>query len=131
VTQTAPPDLLRCSFCTKSQLDVRKLIAGPGVLICDECVELCNEILADEMDESARSARPAGDGPPSLKAWDGLADDELLEEMVRAHGAHHNVDLAVTRHVTALRERGVSWARIGEALGMARQSAWERFSGEE
>ena len=71
------------------------------------------------------------EAPPALKAWDGLSDDDLLGEMVRAHAAHHNVDRAVKRHVAALRERGISWARIGEALGMTRQSAWERFSGEE
>lgn len=47
---------LKCSFCGKSQEQVRKLIAGPGVYICDECVELCNEILDDELIEpSARS----------------------------------------------------------------------------
>ena len=39
---------LRCSFCGKSQREVRKLIAGPTVYICDECIELCNEIIADE-----------------------------------------------------------------------------------
>ncbi len=39
---------LRCSFCNKSQDDVRKLIAGPAVYICDECVEVCNDIIADE-----------------------------------------------------------------------------------
>lgn len=65
-----------------------------------------------------------------LSGGDGLSDDGLLEEMVRAY-AHQNVDRAVAHHVAALRERGVSWARIGEALGMTRQSAWERVSGEE
>ncbi|MBD0346659.1 MAG: ATP-dependent Clp protease ATP-binding subunit ClpX, partial [Coleofasciculus sp. Co-bin14] len=40
---------LRCSFCGKSSEQVRKLIAGPGVYICDECVELCNEILDEEL----------------------------------------------------------------------------------
>ena len=40
---------LKCSFCGKSQEQVRKLIAGPGVYICDECVELCNEILDEEL----------------------------------------------------------------------------------
>ena len=39
---------LKCSFCGKSQENVRKLIAGPGVYICNECVDLCNEILLDE-----------------------------------------------------------------------------------
>jgi biotin operon repressor len=50
--------------------------------------------------------------------------------MVKAHAAHANVDRAVRLHVQTLRDRGVTWARIGEALGMTRQSAWERFSGE-
>ncbi|MEC4895300.1 MAG: ATP-dependent protease ATP-binding subunit ClpX [Oscillatoria sp. PMC 1051.18] len=47
---------LKCSFCGKSQEQVRKLIAGPGVYICDECVELCNEILDEELLDSASSA---------------------------------------------------------------------------
>ncbi|MCH7586299.1 MAG: hypothetical protein IH941_14290, partial [Acidobacteria bacterium] len=38
-------DLLKCSFCGKSQKQVKKLIAGPGVYICDECIDLCNEII--------------------------------------------------------------------------------------
>lgn len=46
---------LKCSFCGKSQEQVRKLIAGPGVYICDECVELCNEILEEELMPSNRS----------------------------------------------------------------------------
>ena len=40
---------LKCSFCGKSQDQVRKLIAGPGVYICDECIELCNEIIEEEL----------------------------------------------------------------------------------
>ncbi|MFC8302563.1 ATP-dependent Clp protease ATP-binding subunit ClpX [Specibacter sp. NPDC057265] len=44
-------DLLKCSFCGKSQKQVRKLIAGPGVYICDECIELCNEIIDEELAE--------------------------------------------------------------------------------
>ncbi len=45
--------LLYCSFCGKSQHEVRKLIAGPSVFICDECVELCNDIIREEMEETA------------------------------------------------------------------------------
>ena len=45
-------DLLRCSFCGRKQDEVRKLIAGPTVYICDECVGLCNEIMAEELDSS-------------------------------------------------------------------------------
>ncbi len=48
--------LLYCSFCGKSQHEVRKLIAGPSVFICDECVELCNDIIREEMTESAEQS---------------------------------------------------------------------------
>ena len=46
-------DLLKCSFCGKSQKQVKKLIAGPGVYICDECIDLCNEIIEEELTENA------------------------------------------------------------------------------
>ncbi|HCE59971.1 MAG TPA: ATP-dependent Clp protease ATP-binding subunit ClpX, partial [Janibacter terrae] len=45
-------DLLKCSFCGKSQKQVKKLIAGPGVYICDECIDLCNEIIEEELTDS-------------------------------------------------------------------------------
>jgi ATP-dependent Clp protease ATP-binding subunit ClpX len=48
-------DLLRCSFCGKSQKQVKKLIAGPGVYICDECIELCNEIIEEELAEATET----------------------------------------------------------------------------
>ena len=50
---------LKCSFCGKSQEQVRKLIAGPGVYICDECVDLCNEILDEELFDSSAAAPQA------------------------------------------------------------------------
>jgi ATP-dependent Clp protease ATP-binding subunit ClpX len=46
-------DLLKCSFCGKTQKQVKKLIAGPGVYICDECIELCNEIIVEELAETS------------------------------------------------------------------------------
>jgi hypothetical protein len=136
VSRTASYEAWSCSFCAKSQFDVVKLVAGPGVYICNECVDLCSQIIAEELDGKGGLAgetvpSPKSHVPPTIKAWEGLSDEDLLGEMVRAHGAHQNVDRAVGQHVAALRARGVSWARIGEALGMTRQSAWERFSGEE
>ncbi len=63
---------LKCSFCGKSQEQVRKLIAGPGVYICDECIDLCNEILDEELVEHhGPQSRPAADGgrrSPARKA---------------------------------------------------------------
>src|ERR1043165_5052718 len=49
--------ILYCSFCGKSQHEVRKLIAGPSVFICDECVELCNDIIREGLEEKSAAAR--------------------------------------------------------------------------
>ena len=49
-------ELLKCSFCGKSQKQVQQLIAGPGVYICDECVELCNEIIDERQSEGTAQA---------------------------------------------------------------------------
>jgi len=55
--------LLYCSFCGKSQHEVRKLIAGPSVFVCDECVELCNDIIREEMQEKATRVVPSWPSP--------------------------------------------------------------------
>src|SRR5574341_2350412 len=52
MTKFGESDLLKCSFCGKSQKQVKKLIAGPGVYICDECIDLCNEIIEEELSET-------------------------------------------------------------------------------
>lgn len=125
-----------CSFCGKPQDQVDKVIAGPGVYICNECVDLCNQILSEQLglkevhDELQKRAADAG-APPQFKDPEEMSDTELLSEMVRIHRSHDQVDRAVAEVVQRLRQRGMSWARLGEALGMTRQSAWERFSGEE
>jgi len=53
-TESSADKILRCSFCSKTQHDVRKLIAGPTVYICEECVDLCNDILAEELREKPK-----------------------------------------------------------------------------
>src|ERR1051326_7026393 len=60
VKKAGETEVLRCSFCNKDQNDVRKLIAGPTVFICDECVEVCNDIIADDnkFDRTTRSSLP-------------------------------------------------------------------------
>lgn len=60
---------LKCSFCGKSQEQVRKLIAGPGVYICDECVDLCNEILDEELldTNTAAASQPTQKSEPAEK----------------------------------------------------------------
>src|SRR3954471_6473582 len=53
---------LHCSFCGKSQREVKKLIAGPNVYICDECIQLCNDIIAEEV-EKEETLNPTGKVP--------------------------------------------------------------------
>ena len=62
--------LLYCSFCGKSQHEVRKLIAGPSVFICDECVELCNDLIREEVQEGGE-AKESSDlpVPQEIKPW--------------------------------------------------------------
>ena len=60
--------LLYCSFCGKSQHEVRKLIAGPSVFICDECIELCNDIIRDESVAETAQAHPGAGGRRGVAA---------------------------------------------------------------
>jgi hypothetical protein len=111
-------DNLHCSFCLKDKAVVTKIVAGPGVYICNECVDLCQLIIAGE---------PARE----FTAWNEQPDDELLASMARTQAVVAQVDAAIHDHASVLRSRGVSWTRIGEALGVSKQAAWERFSGED
>ena len=87
MTAAAEADLF-CSFCGTSQAEVQKLIAGPGVYICDRCIDLCNTIIAD-------SLHP---------------DTEAMLERLRS--SSEELDELVQR----LKDAGVPWERIAEAL---------------
>jgi hypothetical protein len=107
---------LYCSFCSKSQHEVRKLITGPGsIYICDECVEICNQIIAD---------RPL----PRPMSHAEVPTERLLERLSPIEQAVQGKGSQLQSLVDTLRAREVSWAEIGAALGVSRQSAWERFS---
>lgn len=64
-----PEELLCCSFCGKSQNDVRKLIAGPGVYVCNECIDICNEIINDDEQTETASARTTIPKPQEIKGF--------------------------------------------------------------
>ena len=116
---------VRCSFCAKPSTEVAKVIAGPGVYICNECVGLCNDIL------QAEQHKPPELGT-QLPAWEEtMTDEQILDLLPRIAAVGGQTEASLQRLVTTLRERRVTWARIGAALQITRQSAWERFSGEE
>jgi hypothetical protein len=112
-----PTKTLYCSFCFKSQHEVKKLISSPGsIFICDECVGLCNEIIADR---PLNSKSPSPEELPTERLLERLGP---IEETVQGEGNQ------LQTVVDLLRSRKVSWAQIGAALGVSRQSAWERFT---
>ena len=90
--------LLYCSFCGKSQHEVRKLIAGPSVFICDECVELCNDIIREEMQEKAAAS---GNKLPKPKE----INDVLNEYVIGQDRAKKVLSVAVYNHYKRLEAR--------------------------
>lgn len=112
----------QCSFCLKDEGEIAQIVAGPGVFICNECVDLCTQIFQDA---------PVGKGPAELPYWKSMNDTQLVAQLPRIACVATQVEDNLHTWVQRARDRGVSWARIGQALGTSRQSAWERFSGEE
>jgi ATP-dependent Clp protease ATP-binding subunit ClpX len=90
--------LLYCSFCGKSQHEVRKLIAGPSVFICDECVELCNDIIREELDERAERGRDKLPKPSEIK---GVLDEYVIGQQT----AKKVLAVAVYNHYKRLETR--------------------------
>lgn len=106
-------DLLKCSFCGKSQKQVKKLIAGPGVYICDECIELCNEIIESEVEDSQDSALDELPKPSEIHAF-------LDEYVVGQDAAKRNLAVAVYNHYKRIRV-GASLGR-GDAVELAKSN---------
>src|SRR6188472_920522 len=91
--------LLYCSFCGKSQHEVRKLIAGPSVFVCDECVELCNDIIREELEDRAERARDKLPKPSEIK--------KVLDEyVIGQERAKKTLSVAVYNHYKRLQTRG-------------------------
>ncbi len=91
--------LLYCSFCGKSQHEVRKLIAGPSVFVCDECVELCNDIIREELEEKAEKTREKLPKPQEIKRV-------LDEYVIGQERAKKVLSVAVYNHYKRLQSKG-------------------------
>jgi ATP-dependent Clp protease ATP-binding subunit ClpX len=93
-------DLLKCSFCGKSQKQVQQLIAGPGVYICDECVELCNEIIEERLAEAGEETSSEFDLPKPKEIY------AFLEEyVIGQEAAKIALSVAVYNHYKRIRAR--------------------------
>jgi ATP-dependent Clp protease ATP-binding subunit ClpX len=107
--------LLYCSFCGKSQHEVRKLIAGPSVFVCDECVELCNDIIREELEERAERTRDKLPKPQEIK--------KVLDEyVIGQERAKRVLSVAVYNHYKRLQTRGEAGARAKDEVELAKSN---------
>jgi ATP-dependent Clp protease ATP-binding subunit ClpX len=96
--------VLYCSFCGKSQHEVKKLIAGPSVFICDECIELCNDIIRDEVPAEAGAAKTAKSDLPVPTEIKSILDQYVIGQDV----AKRTLAVAVYNHYKRLKHQGGS-----------------------
>jgi len=94
--------ILYCSFCGKSQHEVKKLIAGPSVFICDECIELCNDIIRDEVAAEAEQSRPARSDLPTPSEIKSSLDQYVIGQDL----AKRTLSVAVYNHYKRLKHMG-------------------------
>jgi ATP-dependent Clp protease ATP-binding subunit ClpX len=99
--------LLYCSFCGKSQHEVKKLIAGPSVFICDECIDLCNDIIRDEQ-SGEPGTESVKDGLPTPQEISASLDQYVIGQTT----AKRILSVAVYNHYKRLRHRGETKAEI-------------------
>jgi len=152
MTSTTKPKIANCSFCGKADTEIAKLVAGPGVFICNECVALAAMVIeqsnaadaaakaaqsaqsaqAAQATQTAETAQAAEPSPAPVAPWEAdMPLETVLTSITKIAATGAQTDQNLRLFVAKARDLGATWTQIGASLGIARQSAWERFSGEE
>ncbi|MDV7098853.1 ATP-dependent Clp protease ATP-binding subunit ClpX [Gordonia amicalis] len=108
-------DLLKCSFCGKSQKQVKKLIAGPGVYICDECIDLCNEIIEEELAENGDVKLDELPKPAEIR-------DFLEKYVIGQDTAKRTLAVAVYNHYKRIQAGEKKDSRTGETVELMKSN---------
>src|SRR5947209_10053714 len=107
-----------CSFCGKSNAEVDKLVAGPAVQICNECIDLSQAII-DEYRDKPNDLR--------MPIWESMSDQQMLDHIPRMAVVAQQVETHLRSWVRELRRRGVTWSRLCVALCYTRLLPMELF----
>jgi ATP-dependent Clp protease ATP-binding subunit ClpX len=108
-------DLLKCSFCGKSQKQVKKLIAGPGVYICDECIDLCNEIIEEELAEAGEVKLDELPKPAEIH-------DFLDQYVIGQSGTKRTLSVAVYNHYKRIQAGDKGRGADGDGVELAKSN---------
>jgi ClpX C4-type zinc finger len=110
-----------CSFCHKPNTAVQNLVAGPGVFICNECVELSAAIVADV------AGLTPGESARLRAQYTDRSAEEILDMLPGVARTASRIEADLARWVSLLRERGTGWQQIADALGTSAAAARQRF----
>ena len=109
-----------CSYCLRSRSETGRLVASPLAAICRTCAEGAVSLFEGD--------NTTGDIQGPTAPWARMDDAALLARLPEVADAGTQVEHHLQTWVAVARERGISWAKIGDSLNMTRQSAWERFA---
>jgi len=107
------------------------LVAGPGIFICDECVELAKSVIDATQAKSSGSRSRPKEPDQTMKTYalfvDSRGSEKLLDGLVNIERTRKGIGKHQQLIVDSLRSKRIRWAEIGEVLGVTRQAAWQRF----
>jgi hypothetical protein len=107
-----------CSFCGLVGTSETRFAGGLGAMMCADCIEVYHGILNSDEETKAVSTPP----------WDSMSDTEMLSTLPLIAASAEQVNKFMGDWIELIRERKLSWAAIGKAMGISRQAAWERFT---